>query len=483
MKKSHCTLVTACFLVAGCSGFLSRQYESPEPFLSVGSEKLELEADLVSGEAVAATVAIEANRSWSAVVVEGESWVEITPKEFRNLDMTTKVSDVIIKCEDNRQSQVRNALIRFSIDGKTSDMEIVQKACEPRLNILTPHSYDNVNPDGESLAVSVNTNRHWTAAVENGSTANLFLNRSEGYGSAEITVSVAPNVDFENEKNASVRFRSDGCEDVVLTLRQGRGAPYFKLADGTDHVTLEPGRFNASIDIISNTNWTASIEQYDGFQSPVLSTVSGSRDVDKMEFKFKPALCFGRDASMTVRVSVKDVKEPFVFTLSQTPVIRLMFRDPLTEALVSSDNWPLLHPSKSEAPSNSSSAICIDEDSRLEHFGGYIFNVHSHSGLWRVTDTGFNLGEEPGNYMTIPPVEGFRISAIYFECGVSGCTMTVMDSDRRVALEGGDTWASSAKGDTHVWELTETKASEGAALVLETNTRMAIRDMIVYYIK
>ncbi|MCQ2158600.1 MAG: hypothetical protein MJY43_02100 [Bacteroidales bacterium] len=483
MKNLHCPLVTACLLLTGCTGALFKQYESPEPFLSAGDGKLELEADMLSGEPVADTLAIEANRSWSAVVVEGESWVEISPKEFRNLDNTLKIKDLIIKCEDNKQPRSRNALIRLSIDGKSTDVEIVQKASTPRLNILGPHSYDNVNPDGESLTVSVNSNRHWIASVEDGSTAYLSMDRKEGYGSAEITVSVAPNADFENSKSASVRFCCDECEDVVLTFLQSRGAPYFKLADGSDHVTLEPGRFNATIEIMSNTQWTGTIDEYDGFQSPVLATGSGTKEVDKMEFKFKPALCFGRDASMTVKVAVKDVKEPFVFTLTQTPVIRLMFRDPLTAALVSSDNWPLLHPSKSETPSNSSTAICADEDSVLEHFGGYLFNVHSYSGLWRVTDTGFNLGEAPGNYLTIPPVDGFRISAIYFECGVSGCVMTVMDASRSVVLEGGDTWTSSVKGDTTTWELPETKPSEGAALVLGTGTRMAMRDMIVYYDK
>lgn len=441
---------------------------------------IDIPADNLNGEALLDSVKVTANRSWSARVVSGMDWLEIGTSENRNLDRTTNNFNILLKAEENRSSSSRKATVRFSIDGKTADVTVRQAASSPRLLITTPHIYEGISSDGADFRVVINANTKWKATVDPSSTAVISTSAADGFSSEEIVVTVAENGDFLEGKTGKVTFSAEGCEDVVLTFNQDRAVPYFRLLGGEDSEEFEAGRFNGTVGFRTNTDWTAEIIDTDGFDSPLLRSSYGGKLSRELVFKFKPANCFGKTAFIKVKVTLKDVEEPLIFTFTQQPVIRFMFRDPLTEALVSEAEWPFTVPSKASMGTNAGEATNIDEDVVMYHYYGYAVRAHSKAGIWRVTDTGFDFGGAVGNYFSLPAVPGFRLVKVYIETGQKAMLASIRETDLTNTVDGGETW-SSADSLTNTWILGDTEPGCEYMLVSENTSYCSIRDMILYY--
>lgn len=479
LMKLH-KLILPALLAASCwsPSMMREEY----PCWSSGKDLIVLPSDRIDGSQVCDTITVSSNRSWSAGVVQEGDWLELSVYEHLNLEEFTTGVQLIVRASDNRGGD-RKAEVVFTSDGVTGKFDVLQSALVPRLAVKAEQ--DKLSSDASVCAITVLSNMAWTAEILPESTAEATLDVDSGEGNGVVNLSVTENPDSENTRTVKLVFKAQDCEDVYLELVQDIGLPYLRFEDGKDSGDALPAYFDFIIRFKTNVAWTASVEQYDGFDSVSLETESGDKTATSLTVHFPPASCFGKTAFAKVRLQPEGTDAVF-YEIRQEPALGAVMIDSLSNQTVGEDKWPFSTPSKADTPSTkigNDSDPYFKKENELVLLNGYSIGLYSVAGMWVTKATGMNGGGGAGSYLVSPAVPGYRLSRIYYRAAGTPkrLNFSVCGEDKATPLSGGEEVALSATKKDNMWELLGTEPGVRYYLINSGTGNFYMAEVIFYY--
>lgn len=214
-------------MLSAVSGCLDSNFEESDVVLQA-KDCVEVASENPDWTVVSASLDVKSNRSWSAVITsDNSSWLTIETPSRSNVGKTTEVSSLELSFDNwDNPSQDRTATLHISTEGKAADVQIVQKALVPRLELASPEEYSGIDAGGDVIYVRIRTNWYWNASFTEDTDAGVSADVTSGYKDGMITVTVGPNVD-DSPKSAFLRIRSEaeGVGYLTVIIRQNPQIP------------------------------------------------------------------------------------------------------------------------------------------------------------------------------------------------------------------------------------------------------------------
>ena len=228
MKRLLYILLT--FTAVSC---LERDFSGEAAVLDF-PDVVEVPADLASGEMVCDTVDILSTGVWSASVASDPcpDWITLVNDSGVNLSDSPLFLPLVFSLADNENPMSsREVEIRVTTEESQKVLKVVQKPLEPRFSVPEPHGFNDISAtftlDREEFRISVVTNWYWIAEILPETTARVSIDRSEGYGSGHVILTMENNTmeDGEEESRPKVAYlrissTSTGFDPVIIEFNQ-----------------------------------------------------------------------------------------------------------------------------------------------------------------------------------------------------------------------------------------------------------------------
>lgn len=470
-----------------------KQYEVLDATLSASMTDVTLSAE--GGQPV--QIVISSNRSWTAVVPEDAEWLSLSMDEHLNLEKIESETTVSLAAEDNVERQVRHAVIRITGESGGFEIGVTQSALVPRLCVSGAEALADATADAAEYVLCIDSNVDWTASVEEGATADISLDAASGHGAGVVKVAVAENISSVEGKAAKIVFEAEDCDPVVVPVVQRMASAYVRFPEAVDGVvSIEEGLEEGMIAIKTNSAWTASIEDVDGFNSPVLVETSGTKDATGIAVHLATySVCFGRNATMKLRITLEDGTVESV-TVSQKPVLRAKFGTFLENTFkgATEEEWPLSSPKLSVLPTTKdteSPFYCKEGDLVLKT--GYTIKIYSNAGIWVGSGTGLNgFGSHPTDkticsYLVLPAIEGVKLTKVVYHAAASSTkklSLSIRNANRESVVSGGELQVIGTDAVSRPlleWKLTGTEVNTAYSIHQANTGNMYLGDLILYY--
>lgn len=163
--------------------------------------------DLVYGDTVCDTVNIYSTGVWRASIVSEPcpDWITLQTQSGVNLSGAGLVLPLVFSVTDNEDPMnAREAEIRILTEYSQKILKVVQQPLEPRFDVPEPYVYNDIPAafalDKQEYRVNVNTNWHWTAEILPQTTAEVSIDKTEGYRSGYVVLTIGNNVLAEDEE-------------------------------------------------------------------------------------------------------------------------------------------------------------------------------------------------------------------------------------------------------------------------------------------
>lgn len=190
--------------------------------------------DLVSGDVVCDTVNILSTGVWHAKVISEPlpDWITLLTHSGVNLSGAGLVLPLVFSVTDNIDPMnAREAEIRILTEHSQKKLKVVQQPLVPRFDVPQPHAYNDIASsfalDKQDYRVSVNTNWYWTAEILPQTTAKVSIDKTEGYKSGYVVLTIENNVlsETEDEPTPKVAYlkissTSTAFDPVVIEFNQ-----------------------------------------------------------------------------------------------------------------------------------------------------------------------------------------------------------------------------------------------------------------------
>jgi len=230
---------------------------SPVPILSIEPSVITLAS--ISG--ANGTFNVTSNTDWS--VTENVSWLDLSSASGNGNKTIT-----VTTASANTSVSTRSANVTFSATGVTSVVvTVTQSGAGPTLAV-TPSTINVAASSGVTGTINITSNTGWTASEI---TDWLNLSTSSGTGNGTITVTTASANFSVNTRSANVTLSATGVNSVTITVTQSGANPALAVTPSAINLAALSWA-TGTINIISNTGWTAS-ENADWLN---LSTSSGT---------------------------------------------------------------------------------------------------------------------------------------------------------------------------------------------------------------
>ena len=134
---------SALLLLPGCM----KTFREGEPRLEIDKSALTVRAKSGSGY-VNDTLYVSSNRSWSAVVTEGEGWLDVDEGGFENPAEVFKTAPLPLLCKDNSVDEERSGKVLITGAGVNKEVIVTQKALhgvtEADVTGFDPYTYEDL---------------------------------------------------------------------------------------------------------------------------------------------------------------------------------------------------------------------------------------------------------------------------------------------------------------------------------------------------
>lgn len=279
--KRHISILSAAFVTAltAVTGCLETNLYESEAVLDSDLRQIVAPAQPESeGETIAVTLNLKSNRSWSAELSPQSDWVSLSRKSRVNLSGISEEVPLTLEFEPYEVKDPRYTTLIVTIEGSKLSIPIVQSALVPELSVTTPLLYEDISSDGGEFVVKVKSNCEWLAAVKDGSTAEVSLDRTEGMKCDSVTVTIGENPDVNATRTATLILSTSGHDDIEVVFNQQKRKPYISIDGPLEYsVTCNGGTF--TIDLASNTAWTAKVQE-GATASATVSPAVGNRSAE-----------------------------------------------------------------------------------------------------------------------------------------------------------------------------------------------------------
>lgn len=351
-------------------------------------------------------------------------------------------------------------------------------------------------------SVVLKANRSWSATIDKQATwlsmdITELLNLEKITTATTVTFNADEN-EIREERSATVVFTSvDGCEPVVLSVTQKPASSYVRFPDAVGGiVTIPAGDTQSTIKIVSNSSWTARLENVNGFNTPSLDVESGTAERKEIGITLADySICFGHLASMTLKFTTED-GNIFSVSVVQQPVLRAKFGTFVGDSFISAtaEQWPLSSPSLAQLPTTKiTEGPFYAKEGNLVLNNGYIITIFSNAGIWVGNSTGLNgFGTHPVDkticsYLLLPAIEGVRLSKVVYHAAASSTkklSLSIRDAQRENIITGGDTKIVGTEGVSRPlfeWNLPDTEKNKVYSIHQANTGNMYLGDLILYY--
>jgi len=456
--KSIITVSCLAGVALATTSCLERVFSESEPTLSTDVKELVISSDSFEGaEILNDTIFVTSNRSWSANFVEDVDWVSLDDEENLNLSKCSKVFPLVVRFSDNKAEVDRTATLRISTEFASKEIKITQRAIAYRL-VLGEGTDERVSTtatcytaeagaEEDSFVLKVNSNMPWTAKILSSSTALVSLDKTEGQGIEDLTVSFKDNDDRENEKSATVLISSKGSDDLKVEFKQAKSEPFARVLstdfDGRN-VSSMGGRVVFTIK--SNADFVVKVkdgEELKGGIQVARRDQSGAQmkdETDRLLYDYPSSYAFQKGTS-TVTVACFgntdfDNDKTITFQLiaeEKTVKEQTLTLDKLSKVFVGFRKYPHTYDAagacdleRNYDPFNINlwvSTRCPSNNPEIDAFNGYHFVMHTFGTCYPTANATARtyLGSGKGLVMgagyhytcvTLPAVPGKKLSAV-----------------------------------------------------------------------
>lgn len=353
----------------------------------------------------------------------------------------------------------------------------------------------------EPATITIKSNRSWNLIVPEEvdwleADRTEYLNLEKIETEIPVTFTAEANPD-QAERTAIVTLTSE-CGDISITILQRKPSPYMRFPDAVDGIIyIGEGLDSAIVSIVTNSEWTATLEDVDGFDSPALAASSGTSADTQISLSLAQySVCFGRDASMKLKATLEDGSSAML-VIRQKPVLRAKFGTFTADKFISAtaDEWPLSSPTLDQMPTGkdtSSPFYAAEGDLVLKN--GYIIKINSNAGIWVGSGTGLNgFGTHPSgdkticSYLLLPAIEGVRLTKVVYHAAASSTkklSLSIRDSARNTVVAGGELKEIGTEAMARPlleWTLTGTEPNTVYSIHQANTGNMYLGDLILYY--
>jgi endonuclease/exonuclease/phosphatase family metal-dependent hydrolase len=190
------------------------------------------------------SVEVKANVPWT--VEQTADWCQVTPKSGANADRLT------VALSRNATTDSRQADILVKGKGvETQRIQVAQAGQEKVFNVSP--SQISMGSQGGNSQVAVTSNIGWKATGNN--SPWLTITPTSGNASSVVSVSVAPNTQFDSREG---RFTITGANGVAYPVVIKQAALLRVLSVSPSIVNADANGGNYSVGIEANLPWTAS---------------------------------------------------------------------------------------------------------------------------------------------------------------------------------------------------------------------------------
>ena len=493
-------LALSCFCAVSC---LDREFNEDSAVFTVSSSSLLLPCDVEEGkDLVKDTLWVTSNRSWTVSVPDTVAWLHLDKDGHQGLSGVSERVPLSVSCNDNLTEGERSTELHLFCQGESRTIKVLQSSIHRRL-VLTrgARTYSDVDPEGQTDTLIINTNCPWTIGLKAGSKVSVrfallpeagaspsWNTTLTGTGTAEVLMQIVENDDRENGKNGTVLISAAGCRTIEIPVSQLIGIPIFRVELANKEIKADDGISNYTFPIHTNVKWRADILSVHGYDSLKVTGTYGSKGASSATVIFPYCTAFGDKGKIEVKFTAEDVEGEFVYTIEQNPCIRFGVGKLGSEAMytanaaigVEAANWPFKSPIWSYIPSSSASAKDPNKRVTFELLNGYKLYAYSMKGFWKNSKTGWLFGGEAGNYLELPAIPGFSLKKIlYCFRGTSAFKGQVQRSKDNAVLAG--TFSTGGQGS--VTEILVNNAAKGDTCKIVANgaTNFQIGEMSLYY--
>lgn len=454
-------------------------------FLSPTAEEIIVPSDMKGGRnLVADTLYIESNRTWTSSLSTPADWISVETDGHRNLACISDISPVILKFKDNETDEPRSVTLRLCSEEEEKSVRITQSPIAYRLDVSLPEiDLTSLTCEKDTLFFGIETNTSWSVSLKEGSTIKATIDSTSGKYSSLVKVAISENIDRFSKKKGILVFKATGCNPLEIEMTQLEGLPYFRILSDTQY-TAVPGIDNAIINIQTNVDYNCEVVECVGFDASRVKTSSGSSTDTTNQIQFGYCCDFSTEGFLKVKYSSPDLNEPIYVTITQLPVLRMLFGNPdlitvAGSAILSPDYWPFSTPVYSKVSSSKKNAISPGTQYELTLKNGYKVIIYSIAGIWKNSATGFMFGGKVGDWLQFPAVEGYRLVKFdYCYRGSNPIGMALTDTDGKIVVEG---LTTGGQGSITSFATPNTEAGKAYRIVANNNITFNVADIILYY--
>lgn len=456
------------------------------------------------------TVWIKATRSWTAEVKTADDgdWIRTNVNERINVTGQEETFPLIVSFDRYRGIQAREAtLTLYGVDiDKPLIVTCTQQAYTPRLEVSTLEGGDIVTASSGETYIIVKSNTSWSVSIDEAASSVVpALSATAGMDTQAVLVSFPANPDDEKARVARLVIKADGCKDQTLDLIQTQSERFFLLASPVKE-QREPYEDIINIPLRSNGPWQAAISDC-SFENAQLTPSAGQVSYEGFLFSADHGADPEVEEKHATITITREGMEPIVVKLSQRGSIHLnlMSFDPEYEYIGNdfysidtpyrpyiSNGYPFTYPASLPTTFSAGTHKAVELDCETKK-GAYVFTMYGQDcGVWfSGSEIGLCVGKRKGDFVAFPAIEGYRLSAMYYEASCKAVTPYTVRSEDGEILKGGEYSVTaqvvpllSEHHDVHEHHFPETLAGERCYLTLEEDLRaISIKELCLVYEK
>lgn len=307
MGRKYCNLIVLILTMSLASCLPETNVvEDGALLLKSDVEAIDIPADVRGVQFQQQTVLVSCNRSWSAFFEPEVSWISLSVNEFENIARTEENTKIDLQIDNNENpSDGRETnLVISTADGRLS-IPVKQGRQIPYISLSTPERVENISCMDDTYLVKFSSNISWKASIEEGATAQITLDKTEGKYDGEISLSFAENDD--TEKNPEAVLVLSGEESGLSTpvkvyFKQDKASPYITwISEEPTYQSSLSGE--VTVEFKTNSPWQATVkDNADGGIS--LSATSGTKDDRTLQVLFGGFYGLGKTRSAVIELSL-----------------------------------------------------------------------------------------------------------------------------------------------------------------------------------
>ena len=255
-------------------------------------------SDQLATVATPVTITVNSNVAWK--VTSNKTWLQVAPSNG-----TGGSAETVTLTFDPNTGAERNATVTFETTAgtPTATVTLPVKQLAPAMapSITLSKTQIDTTADAAAVAMSVNANMAWTAALSAGAAwVTVAPTSGTGTGSENATITLTKN-ETGAERNATVTFTA-GTVTQAVNIKQAAAAAAPTLTVTPTSVDVDEKAYTKTIEIKSNAAWKAEVEAGKPWVKVATADATGTSN-KKITLNIDANTSAARTAKLTIKTT------------------------------------------------------------------------------------------------------------------------------------------------------------------------------------